>query len=84
MNEHPSLTSIEPTKEHLEEQLKRKILQLQTENAQTTDRLEKIGKLKEEFIQLQEQQVSLRSKEDEELDKLLKTALELFIKRLQG
>jgi molecular chaperone GrpE (heat shock protein) len=68
----------------LAEQLEREITELQTKNADASERLRKITELKEKFSQLQEEQNSLRSKEDQELDQLTKKALELLIKRLQG
>ena len=68
----------------LAEQLEREIAELQSKNMDSTERLRRITELKEKFSQLQEEQNSLRSKEDQELDQLTKKALELLIKRLQG
>jgi molecular chaperone GrpE (heat shock protein) len=68
----------------LAEQLEREIADLQSKNMDSTERLRRITELKEKFSQLQEEQNSLRSKEDQELDQLTKKALELLIKRLQG
>jgi len=83
MIEHPSLKSISKSKESLEEELKRKITELQTETLDTKERLDKIMDLKQKFTELQEQQNVLQSQQKQELDELEKEALKLIIQRLK-
>lgn len=83
MTDHPSLVAKTKPAEPLEEQLQRRIAELQTETLDAKERLQKIVELKETVRELQEQQKSLHAKEDQELDALEKEALELLIARLR-